>query len=185
MPERSRGVRGILIGVVVPALLLGAARGVGLRAQQNPAEVPSRIDPKAQQVIDRVIRALGGPAFLNMKRLTTRGRIYSIRDESTSGFPLSRAPSNIRTSAGLATGRTPLSFSSTMATRHGNWTGTDKPPSRKSRPGAGGFPIAMRWRISSVSASMNPEFSFSRAVLTLWITSPHKLWTWLTNKGLN
>jgi hypothetical protein len=52
----------------------------------NPAELPSRIDPKAQQVIDRVIRALGGPAFLNIKRLTTRGRIYSITDESTSGF---------------------------------------------------------------------------------------------------
>ena len=86
MPERNCGVRGILIGAVVPAILLGAARGARLRAEQNPAEVPSRIDPKAQQVIDRVIRALGGPAFLNMKRLTTRGRIYSIRDESTSGF---------------------------------------------------------------------------------------------------
>jgi hypothetical protein len=72
--------------VVALAFLLGAVRGARLRAEQTPAELPSRIDPKAQQVIDRVIRALGGPAFLNMKRLTTRGRIYSIRDEATSGF---------------------------------------------------------------------------------------------------
>ena len=33
-----------------------------------------------------MIQALGGPAFLKVKRLTTRGRIFSIRDESTSGF---------------------------------------------------------------------------------------------------
>ena len=74
------------MGAVIPALLLGAASESRLRAEQNPAEVPSRIDPKAQQVLDRVIQALGGPAFLNVKRLTTRGRIYSITDGSTSGF---------------------------------------------------------------------------------------------------
>jgi hypothetical protein len=72
--------------VATLALLLGAACGACARAAQNPAELPSRIDSKAQQVLDRVIKVLGGPAFLNMKRLTTRGRIYSIRDESTSGF---------------------------------------------------------------------------------------------------
>jgi hypothetical protein len=74
------------VGAVIPALLLGAASESRLRAEQNPAEVPSRIDPKAQQVLDRVIQALGGPAFLNVKRLTTRGRIFSITDGSTSGF---------------------------------------------------------------------------------------------------
>jgi hypothetical protein len=57
-----------------------------LHAGQNPAGLPSRIDPKAQQVVDRVIQALGGPAFLKVKRLTTRGRIYSIREEATSAF---------------------------------------------------------------------------------------------------
>jgi len=99
MPRRSRAVSGIVAGAAL-ALLLGVGSGARMCAQQNPAEPaanpavtssnpaepPSRIDPKAQQVIDRVIRILGGPAFLNMKRLTTRGRIYSIRDESTSGF---------------------------------------------------------------------------------------------------
>jgi len=91
---------GLIAGLAALAFLLGAGSGARMCAQQSPtgpaanpavtsskpAEPPSRIDPKAQQVIDRVIRALGGPAFLNMKRLTTRGRIYSITDESTSGF---------------------------------------------------------------------------------------------------
>ena len=85
MPERSRGVGEIITGAAALAFLLGGASGVRLRAQ-NPAEVPSRIDPKAQQVVDRVIQALGGPAFLKVKRLTTRGRIYSIRDEATSAY---------------------------------------------------------------------------------------------------
>jgi hypothetical protein len=79
-------------------VLLGATPGTGLCAGQNPAEPaanpavtaskpvepPSRIDPKAQQILDRVIQALGGPAFLKVKRLTTRGRIYSITNEATS-----------------------------------------------------------------------------------------------------
>jgi hypothetical protein len=66
--------------------LLGAASGARLRAEQNPAEVPSHIDPKAQQTLDRVIQVLGGPPFLHMKRLTTRGRIFSIREGSNTGF---------------------------------------------------------------------------------------------------
>ena len=86
MPERSRGVGRIITGVAVLAFLPGAAGGARLLAGQNPANVPSRIDPKAQQVLDRVIQGLGGPAFLKVKRLTTRGRIFSIRDEVTTGY---------------------------------------------------------------------------------------------------
>jgi hypothetical protein len=81
-------------------LLFGAAHGTGLRAGQNsaepaanppatpskPAEPPSRIDPKAQQLLDRVIQALGGPLFLRVKRLTTKGRIFSITNEATSAY---------------------------------------------------------------------------------------------------
>jgi hypothetical protein len=55
-------------------------------AQQNPAEPAANPAVTASKPVDHVIKVLGGPAFLNMKRLTTRGRIYSIRDESTSGF---------------------------------------------------------------------------------------------------
>jgi hypothetical protein len=70
--------------VAALTFLFGAASGVRLRAGQNP--VPSRIDPKAQQLLDRVIQALGGPAFLKVKRLTTRGHIYSIHDEATTAL---------------------------------------------------------------------------------------------------
>jgi hypothetical protein len=86
VPERKRGVGEIITGAAALAFLLGAASGVRLRAAQNPAEAPSRIDPKAQQVVDRVIQALGGPAFLKVKRLTTRGQIYSIRNEATTAL---------------------------------------------------------------------------------------------------
>jgi hypothetical protein len=86
MHKRRYKFKEIITGAAALALLLGAASGGGPRAEQNPAEPPSRIDPKAQQALDRVIKVLGGPAFLNVKRLTTRGRIYSITDESTSGF---------------------------------------------------------------------------------------------------
>lgn len=100
MPRRRCRVGRTITGATALALLLGAAGGARVRAGQNPAEAPakpaatpsspaqasSRIDPKAQQVLERVIRALGGSAFLKVKRLTTRGRIFSIRDEATSAF---------------------------------------------------------------------------------------------------
>jgi len=100
MTKRTYRVREVLTGAAALGLLLGAAHAARLRAGQNPAEAPapppvatpnpspppSRIDPKAQLVLDRVIQALGGPAFLKVKRLTTRGRIYSIRNEATSAF---------------------------------------------------------------------------------------------------
>ena len=90
----------ILTGAAALVFLLGTARGAGICSGQNPAAVPanpaaaapnpsvppSHIDPKAQQVLDRVIQALGGPAFLKVKRLTTRGRTFSIRDEATSAY---------------------------------------------------------------------------------------------------
>jgi hypothetical protein len=84
MPKRWCGVRGIIAAAL--ALLLGVGSGARLRAGQNSAEAPSRIDPKAQQLLERVIQALGGPAFLKVKRLTTRGRIYSIHEEATTGY---------------------------------------------------------------------------------------------------
>jgi len=103
MPKRWCGVIAITTRAAALVFLIGAAQGMRLCAGQNltqapanpaaaPANpaasnpLPSRIDPKAQQVLDRVIKALGGPAFLKVKRLTTKGRIYSIRNEATSAF---------------------------------------------------------------------------------------------------
>jgi hypothetical protein len=50
-------------------------------AQQAPAQslspLPSRISPKAQELLDHAIQALGGPAFLNYKNVSTTGRVFA------------------------------------------------------------------------------------------------------------
>ncbi len=60
-----------------------------LSASQNPPATtapPSRIEPKAQELLDRSIQALGGQAFLQFKSLTTRGRLFAISEGETSGL---------------------------------------------------------------------------------------------------
>jgi hypothetical protein len=46
-------------------------------APSSPSTLPVRIEPKAQQILDRTIQALGGAAFLNAKTITTHGRLGS------------------------------------------------------------------------------------------------------------
>jgi hypothetical protein len=71
----------------VASLLLFVALGAGGgSAQENPPTAPPKIDPKAQALLDRAIQALGGPAFLGFKTLTTRGRVYSIVEGATVGM---------------------------------------------------------------------------------------------------
>ena len=93
MARQSCNLRLLITAGMTLAFLLGSASSARLRAGQNPAEAPSNstpppshIDPKAQQILDRVIQVLGGPAFLQVRRLTTRGRTFSIRDEATSAY---------------------------------------------------------------------------------------------------
>ena len=98
MARQWCNLRLLIAAGAVFAFLLGAANVARLRAGQNPAAAPSnpapsnstpppsRIDPKAQQILDRVVQVLGGPAFLKVKRLTTKGRIFSIRNEATSAY---------------------------------------------------------------------------------------------------
>ena len=88
----------LLIATAAVLAFLGAANVARLRAGQNPAPAPadsgpsnstpapSHIDPKAQQILDRVIQGLGGPSFLKVKRLTTKGRTFTIRNEATSAY---------------------------------------------------------------------------------------------------
>jgi hypothetical protein len=65
---------------------------VGQNAASSPpqppqaAPLPSRIEPKAQQLLDGSIQALGGAAFLRFKTMTTRGRVYAIQDEAMAGL---------------------------------------------------------------------------------------------------
>ena|SRR5437762_1339570 len=48
--------------------------------------MPAMIDPKAQDVLDKIIQALGGAAFLRFRTLTTHGRAFSITNGETSGL---------------------------------------------------------------------------------------------------
>ncbi len=73
-------------------LLLSLPQGLAQQGGSAPAaseqntQAVRRVDPKAQELIDRAIQALGGPAFLRFKRLTTRGRIYAISEGITEGL---------------------------------------------------------------------------------------------------
>jgi hypothetical protein len=64
--------------------------GSALRAQQAPvtapaAALPSRISPKAQQLLDQAVQALGGPAFLNFKNVSTSGRVFGFSNGEMAG----------------------------------------------------------------------------------------------------
>jgi len=61
------------------------AAGAG-SAQENPPTALPKIDPKAQVLLERAIQALGGPAFLELKTMTTRGRVYAIEEGVTAGM---------------------------------------------------------------------------------------------------
>jgi len=67
-------------------LIVTAAAYGALNAQQNTVPPSSRIDPTARALLDRTVQAMGGPAFLRMKSLTTRGRIFAIAEGATAGF---------------------------------------------------------------------------------------------------
>ena len=98
MARQSCNLRLLITAGTTLAFLLGSANSARLRAGQNPAAAPSNstpsnsnpppshVDPKAQQIFDRLIQVLGGPAFLKVRRLTTRGRTFSIRNEATSAY---------------------------------------------------------------------------------------------------
>jgi len=59
----------------------------GVTVAISPAPtLPIRIEPKAQQILDHTVQALGGPAFLNARTLTTHGRLFSIDEGAASGL---------------------------------------------------------------------------------------------------
>jgi hypothetical protein len=109
--------------ILVPGLVLGTwrpacAQSAAPAAPANPpstaspqAPKPARIDPKAQQILNRTIQALGGAAFLNFKTLTTHGRLFSISGQEE-GFVYfdseTQFPDKRRLSYGLSTKSKPI-----------------------------------------------------------------------------
>jgi hypothetical protein len=55
-------------------------------SQAAPPKAGPRSDPKSQELLNQVIQALGGQAFLNYKTMSSRGRFFSIYDGETMGF---------------------------------------------------------------------------------------------------
>ena len=85
----SRGAKGLfsitlLLGTTLaPGLCVGQS---GTASSPQNTLPPARLEPKAQQLLDGLLQALGGPAFLHFKTMTTRGRAFSIQDEKTVGM---------------------------------------------------------------------------------------------------
>jgi hypothetical protein len=63
----------VVLALAVPAASFSAQQA---SAQTSSISLPSRISPKAQQLLDQAIQALGGPAFLNFKNISTSGRVF-------------------------------------------------------------------------------------------------------------
>jgi hypothetical protein len=51
-----------------------------------PAAAGPRIDPQAKELLDKIIQALGGQAFLSYKTMSSTGRAFSIYEGQTMGF---------------------------------------------------------------------------------------------------
>jgi hypothetical protein len=79
--------------VFVSLLASGSvARSFAAQQASTPAQssitLPSRISPKAQKLLDHAIQALGGPAFLNFKNISTTGRVFGFSNGQMAGvFP--------------------------------------------------------------------------------------------------
>ena len=74
---------GILGGIAMVAAVISGKPP----AQQRAAPQQSQhIDPRARQMLDRAIQAMGGQAFLHAKSLTTKGRAFFFQDGATAGM---------------------------------------------------------------------------------------------------
>lgn len=88
--NRNMTVLGIAARAVCLAMLSLAGTAASLGGQQAPAQtpstaLPSRISPKAQELLNHAIQALGGPAFLNYKSISTSGRVFGFSNGQMAG----------------------------------------------------------------------------------------------------
>lgn len=76
--ERKKRISGIVAWALCLGIMAIAAPAATFGAPQaSSTSLPTRISPKAQELLNHVIKALGGPAFLNFKTLSTTGRIFA------------------------------------------------------------------------------------------------------------
>ena len=91
MGNRIKSVPAAITCAFFISLLAAAGVSKLCGAQQAPApaqsaiSLPSRISPKAQELLDKAIQALGGPAFLDFKNLSTEGRVFGFANDQMAG----------------------------------------------------------------------------------------------------
>ncbi len=68
------------------AVLAALVFGPELRPAAQGTNPPSRIDPKAQELLAKATQALGGESFLKFKSLHTRGRAFVFSEGETAGM---------------------------------------------------------------------------------------------------
>jgi hypothetical protein len=78
------GLTGIL-AILIP-VLAAFAFVPELRPAAQGTSLPSRIEPKAQELLTRSIEALGGEQFLKFKTLYTKGRAFVFSEGETAGM---------------------------------------------------------------------------------------------------
>jgi hypothetical protein len=88
--KKDRVVPGTIACAAFICILALSSPAGSLGAQQAPAPassaaLPSRISPKAQQLLDQAIQVLGGPAFLNFKNISSTGRVFGFSNGEMAG----------------------------------------------------------------------------------------------------
>ncbi|HET7100259.1 MAG TPA: hypothetical protein VFJ52_03840, partial [Terriglobia bacterium] len=88
--DRKLTLSGIAACATCLIMLTLAGTAASLGAQQAPPQtsstaLPSRISPKAQELLNHAIQALGGAAFLNYKSISTSGRVFGFSNGQMSG----------------------------------------------------------------------------------------------------
>lgn len=73
----------LILGLTLPAMLAAQAAAPATVQEKKPPTA-SRIDPKAQEVLNKAVRSLGGEAFLQAKSVYMRGRTYAISEDAAS-----------------------------------------------------------------------------------------------------
>lgn len=89
MGERKKDVVGLVVRAAGLGLMMLVGQAAALRAQQAPAQsapvLPSRISPKAQELLNNAVQALGGQAFLEYKNISTTGRVFGFSEGQMAG----------------------------------------------------------------------------------------------------
>lgn len=85
-PSRPTAFCLLLTAFLLPVAFGQEAAPTGATTHPAQSAPGLHTDPKSQELLDKVIQAMGGQAFLNYKTISSRGRAFSIYEGETMGF---------------------------------------------------------------------------------------------------